>query len=420
MDLDAATRAEAWRAQPSIARHSAGRKGRVSPRAEIAAVARLMCRLLVLLHVSRAHAQPAATPKVSVDLGGSLTLTTETSSGGARGSDPPPSTCSLSPEVTAALLKEDTLLVLHSNISRSDGATIQDAATPACAFADGRLSSPVACLPYIHGGGRVISYRPNKHLSVYVVHADSDPPQYASSASATPTQALTPMGVIPAKPPGLVGIAAVAPCVVDRYQFAPRAPGAFTITTQLQGRDGKTVPGSLRGVELVVESVYVGAIRISAALTFPVGGVHAWSVQPTKGGSAIHEDGYSPMAFELVAGYTWFFPCSRPTTRTLSNVHWGWFNGLGLVSVAPVSSISSGITVFSSLYSGLEVSGGGLALEVLPLGVRRGTDLASPYTVGQHVAAGSSVPTTTGFHYAFALAVSMSSDVFKVAGATVP
>jgi hypothetical protein len=397
---------------------------------------------VVAIMARPANAQPspgaaptASSQTVDVNVRGAVTI----ASASAQPKKPMevPGTCSLSDYNWKSIAKLDSLVVVYATITDSGDETsdspqleierAQGSPADVQCSKKGSLAHPVICFPAASGGERTTSYRPNRPLTVWVIHAGGD---NVASVTAAPAQGATAPAILQANGRATSFLPGAPPtpppklCVTTRFTLAPRAPGALTITTSLQSRDGTALAGTAlagtaRAIELVLETEYVGAIRIGAGLAFPNGGVHSWSARAAAdGGTAIYEDSYSPIAFELVAGYSWFCPllCDRPTTLTLSQPHWGWFNGLGLASASPASA---NVTVFSAVYSGIELSLGGLALELL-MGIHRDTVLGSGFVVGSHLPMGAAIPMATAFHASPAIVLSMSSDVFKIAGATVP
>jgi hypothetical protein len=288
-----------------------------------------------------------------------------------------------------------------------------------CDPTGGDPSRPVECLPWTGtGDGRGAYFLPNHSLTVYVVlpSTDGTRPTYLSSVTATPNAGTSPPGIVPASTTAKLGAAvgAGATCVVDEYVLAPRPAGPFTVAASLTDKAGKAIAGSSHAIELVVETVYIGAVRVSLGLSFPTVGARSWSVRSTSGGgTAIYEDAYSPAVFEVMAGYTAFF--ASATGRKLAHLRVGWYSGLGVVSSTPPSG---NLTVFDAAYTGLEFSGAGFSLQFLA-GIRRDTVLANGFQVGSHVS-GTSVPTTTTFDFAPGIALGFTSDVFKIAGISSP
>jgi len=327
-----------------------------------------------------------------------------------------PPTCSLGTRQPAA----DILVVLYSPVdfNRSD-----------CNGTDAYPSHPVICLPISENSNKPTSILlPNKVLMVWIIRSDDvTAPQYVPGVAGSPAAAATPPEFAPGNgrpanfvPQALPKSSDTYPptCVVESYSLAPRPPGPFNVTVQLNDDTGKAIPGSLRAIEFAVEHVYMGAVRVGVGASFPRDGVRSYSVRQTAAGtSAIYEDGHTQGTFDLIAGYSvylWPYPA---TTTTISGFHIGLFTGIGLVSA---SQTAGSLNYFTSLYSGPEFSWRGISLEMLILGVRRGTALAEGFSPGSPLPASLPVPTRTRYQYAPGIAISFTSDVLKVAGVTVP
>jgi hypothetical protein len=209
-------------------------------------------------------------------------------------------------------------------------------------------------------------------------------------------------------------------CREDEWSLAPRASGAIKITTQLTDSSGNVYKSSAHVSEILVETQYVGAIRVGIGVVFPLDqnptgfGTSVYSVRASpQGGNQIYRDSWTLADLELIGGYTAFL--GDRGLSELGKPSFGLFGGLGLIAVSPNSGNVTGLT---SGYVGLEFSYQGLQL--LPLfGVRRETALLGSYQVGNHVAAGATV-TGTAFFPVVAIMVGFTSDVLKIPGGNFP
>ena len=221
-------------------------------------------------------------------------------------------------------------------------------------------------------------------------------------------------------------LAAPDSCVFDDWVIGPRAPGAFSVTTSLIDSTGAEQKTTTRVTELVVETQYMGAIRVGVGMIVPFGqnssvssraGIATYSARPSpNGGSAIFRDTWSPFDLELIAGYSAFLSKDPRTSTKLSDGGWGLFSGVGILSV---SSTTGNVTGLTSAYIGPEWSYHGFAA-ILLAGIKRVIVLSEGYEVGSQLAPGSSVPTSTTYRFAAGLLLSYTSDVFKFAGSSVP
>jgi hypothetical protein len=401
---------------------------------------------------ARAQAEgPAAAPSTKVDVAGSLTLgrgdgkpktttdlsgsVTISSSAASDKKDPPSAPVTGSCVLPDKHIPEHVLLIMYATpyATDNDAENKQNSLVPTqCEQGTPRLLSPIVCRPnYMDNTEDQVTWLPNKAMAVVVIHEETDLKklQYASSVTASPAASETPPEVVPASLAASAAKAArvehapgeatppPSQCVVDTYTLAPRAPGAFTVTSQLTDSSGKPVFGTSRQVEFLVKHQYIGAVRVGAAMSFPLtSGVSSWSTQQTANGtSVIYENGHSPGVFEVVAGYSAFLD-GPITAASLAKLHPGLYTGLGIISTAPSTG---NLTYFTSAYFGLDLSWRGFALELLA-GVRRNTVLADGFSPGSLLPTGAAVPTKTEFVFAPAVALSLSSDIFKVAGMTVP
>ncbi|MFI5298706.1 MAG: hypothetical protein ACHREM_11460 [Polyangiales bacterium] len=195
----------------------------------------------------------------------------------------------------------------------------------------------------IDAKGRRAFIRPNQTVRVIVIHENVTD----ASVVGSPSPGLSALAVVPGN--GLVSAASgtttspSAPaastssvrapawidepehkgktdsCAVDSYYFAPRPAGPFSLTSELLDADGALVPGSVRTIEMVVETAYTGAIHVGLSYMFPFrggdGALHTYSVRTSdSGASAIHDDGRSWGALELTVGYTGYFTHKYTTT----------------------------------------------------------------------------------------------------------
>jgi hypothetical protein len=202
------------------------------------------------------------------------------------------------------------------------------------------------------------------------------------------------------------------------WSVAPRAAGGMKITTQLTNLDGDVYKPSQHVSELVVEAMYIGALRFGVAAVVPFAqngrgwGTSTYVVRPVStGGNAIYEDSWAPAEIELVGGYTAFF--SRRRLSALANGGWGLFGGLGLAAVSPATGNVTGLT---SAYVGLERSWNGLQVLLLA-GLRREPVLSSAYHVGDHVASGT-ILTGSEVLPAAGIMLGFTSDVLRIQGAS--
>jgi hypothetical protein len=292
----------------------------------------------------------------------------------------------------------------------------------------GSVTSPASCVPGTSGVGIL---DPNSGLHVRVIR----PREYHSSVSSPNPVQVTALGIERSAGPPMPEVrkaqaqASRKPpgeCQVDEWYLGPRAPGPFTVATSLVNSKGEEQKVTTHVTELVVETQYMGAIRVGVGMIVPFGqnssvsskaGVATYSVRPSpNGGSAIYRDTWSPFDLDLIAGYTAFLhPGPRRTTQ-LGKPGWGLFSGLGILSV---SSTTGNIIGLPSAYLGLEFSWRGFAA-ILLAGAKRVTLLPDGYEVGSPIAPGSSVPTSTAYRFATGLLLSYTSDVFKFAGSSVP
>jgi hypothetical protein len=291
-------------------------------------------------------------------------------------------------------------------------------------------------------------FPPNVPLVVYVIHVA----QVDSELYATQPQGFTGLQVLPgngstgtiAAPPspgptpptaGSGTSATVRPpsratkfpdaCIIDRYELAPRAPGPFTVISELTDGGGALVPNSYHTLEMLVDQAYIGALRAGIGLSFPFYGSGLYGArtfgvhQAGNGANFIYQDAYSVANFEVTAGYAAFIP-GRYASELRCNFWSCWpspFFALGVVSATATGTFNA----LTSAYAGFELEAGPLTLDLMPFGIRRDTVLADGYFVGSAVPTGTAAaPTATQLHFAMALSLSLDADLFKVATLTLP
>ena len=327
----------------------------------------------------------------------------------------------------------NTLIVSYAPYHESNG--------PSCDLSDAAAMAPASCLPKTaQSSSRGDILPTNQGLDVVVVF----PPSLRSKVSAPGAVQVSPPTVQPSSLPGpakpgapviLAEAVSETPpnCAVQRWHLGPRAAGGEIVTVVLTNAAGDEQKGTTYVAELAVEAQYVGAIRVGLGMSFARfpdgswGGSRTYGIhQSPDGGSVIHQDGEAFGNYELVAGYTAFIFTvggpgesstwwRRPASR-LTNLGFGLYAGLGVASVSTTGTVNG----FTSAYVGPEISLGGVAVQGL-FGARRDVVLADGYPPGTHVpAAGFSLPTQSTYYFAAGLSVSVTSDIFKIAGASVP
>ncbi len=334
---------------------------------------------------------------------------------------PPPRICN---GVDAAVMTQ-----LNADLAANDVLVVSYGVAGSSPCLHGRPDAPSICLPYQYGKDSDIHpplVPANKPIRIRIIRPEGYSGQIA--ADGTPQESATaiagsasPLGsrLQGNAEPHLAGSSYA--CIVETWDLAPRAPGAVKITASLLDPNGGTYKASSHVVELIVEGVYVGAIRVGIGAIVPFGqwsaqnggptyGVSSYSIRNSpQGGSAIYRDSWSPAELELVGGYTAFL--SKRKLSNLGEPGFGLFGGLGLLAVAPASGSVTGLT---SGYLGLEFSWRGLSFLGVG-GVRRETVLLDGYHVGTHVASGANI-TGTGYVPAIGLVVGFTSDVLKIPG----
>jgi hypothetical protein len=317
----------------------------------------------------------------------------------------------------------DVLIVSYaqSGVGKVDG----------CDLSNASYAAPGSCLPKAKGRSERSALLPtNEPIDVVVVF----PGTYHSKVSATGNvQASNPVVQGPSLPrtPGAAAGGGGPPpppnCAVQRWHLGPRAAGPAVVTTSLTTPAGEDVKGSAYTIELAIETKYVGAIRVGLGMSFASFGSGTWGGsrsygvrQEPDGRSIVHQDSEPFGNYEIVAGYSAFIintdgdVGSRPASH-LTDLGVSFFAGLGVVSVSSTGTVN-GLT---SAYVGPEFSLGGVAIQGL-VGVRRDTVPADGYPVGTYVPASFSLPTQNEYYFAAGVAVSVTSDIFKIAGWSVP
>lgn len=190
---------------------------------------------------------------------------------------------------------------------------------------------------------------------------------------------------------------------IDEQEFAPRLPGNANLTVTLT-EDGKE---QARTVEFVVDTTYIGAVRVGAALVFNATdrSYEARAVAGSKQ-SEIAVSKKSSQDIELVVGYSAYL-----SPRGYANPSWSNFEpyvGIGVLNQGPTA-----LETLKSLHFGLEWEPSpnfGIAATGV---VRRVDRLADGYRVGSPIS--GSVPTVEKAELGFGIVFNLSPDFLRIA-----
>jgi hypothetical protein len=190
---------------------------------------------------------------------------------------------------------------------------------------------------------------------------------------------------------------------IDEQEFAPRLPGNANLTVTLT-EDGEE---QSRTVEFIVETTYIGAVRVGAALVFNATdrSYEARAVADSKQ-SEIAVSKKSSQDLELVVGYSAYL-----SPRGYANPSWSNFEpyvGIGVLNQGPTA-----LETLKSLHFGLEWEPSpnfGIAFTGV---VRRVDRLADGYRIGSPIS--GSVPTVEKAELGFGIVFNLSPDFLRIA-----
>jgi hypothetical protein len=190
---------------------------------------------------------------------------------------------------------------------------------------------------------------------------------------------------------------------IDEQEFAPRLPGNANLTVTVTDGDKEEV----RTVEFVVETTYIGAVRVGASLVFNATD-RAYEARAVAGSkqAEIAVTKKSTQDIELVLGYSAYL-----SPRGYANTSWTNFEpyvGIGVLNQGPTA-----LETLKSLHFGLEwepSANFGIALTGV---VRRVQRLADGYRI--HSPIDRDVPTVEKAELGFGIVFNLSPDFLRIA-----
>lgn len=264
---------------------------------------------------------------------------------------------------------------------------------------------------WILNGGRDQAIPPNEVIRVLVRHRVDHQVQIAMNGTRgiLSPQARDPDMAMSSRGEELEREEDIAP-VVTEQRFAPRLPGEAAVALEVYDSDGALV-GALT-VEMIVETEYVGAIRLGVGANF-LGAVDASYEARTHPGSdqaevAVSEGG--AMDLDLMLGYAAFLgPNGRPA-RGCESICIAPYVGVGVLS-----SSEEGLALLKSLHAGIEwepvpdfsiaFTGVARAVDRLPEGLQVGSPID-----------GDTVPTQRSYGLGVGLVLNFSPAFTKLGG----
>lgn len=262
--------------------------------------------------------------------------------------------------------------------------------------------------------GDSLSLLPNEWLTVVVVNAPGQTTAAMSTVGKETEDVVKVESVLPPpnSPVEAKSASSTGKVAVQVFHVAPRPMGTVWTLTLTSGAEKAQ---RVRSIEVEVDNVYVGAVRIGVGIgsTFVAEPDYTTVSWPGTGGSTVvnlHTDDASSWRPEIVLGYAGF-PTPRSyalgsAPRTLDQMLAPYI-GLGLVgwdgeSLQPLTSVYGGLEIEPIHDFGITLTGM----------LRRGEKLNSPYAVGELVSSTANLTSMT-IRPGFALVVNVSPAFFR-------